>query len=287
MKPFAMPLVALGPGSQPGHDDQLTYPSLPTMDTFRMPEVPSAADAHDLAAAAALIERLIEPMSRGGDEPVQARLSLDNVASRVVRLINESLGQGDVSAIVTLGEAAAAQRWLIQESAFAGLWRVQGYDQRGRLVDDCLEAGPMPGVVREALGRGTVSCFELQPVPAGAMNAPALLHELQHRLRERTDAGAAHVINLTLLPLTPDDLATLAQHLGQGPVTILSRGFGNCRIAATALRGIWRVQYFNSMDTLILDIIEVTGIPAVALAAPEDFPDSAARLRELVEWMRE
>lgn len=287
MKSIAIPIVGLGPGSQPGHEAQLNYPALPKMDTFRMPEVPSAADPSDLSEAAALIERLVAPMARGRCEPVQARIALDRTAPGVVRLINESLGQGDVSAIVTMGHGAAAQRWHIQESAFAGLWRVQGYDGRGRLVEDCLEACPIPGVIREALGCGTVATFEIAPAPAGAMNAPALLRELQHRLRERIATDPAHVINLTLLPLTPEDLATLQQHLGHGPVTVLSRGFGNCRIGATALRNIWRVQYFNSMDTLILDTIEVTDIPSVALAAAEDFPDSAARLRELVDWMRE
>jgi hydrogenase-1 operon protein HyaF len=286
MKPFAIPVVALGPGSQPGHGGELNYPALPKMDTFRMPEVPSAADPRDLAAAAALIERLIEPLARGGEEPVHVRLPLDDVAPQVVRLINESLGQGDVSAIVTLGQGESLQRWHIQESVFAGLWRVQGYDTGGRLTEDRLEICPIPGVIRDTLGH-TATSFELEPAPAGAMNAPALLRELQHRLRERVATDPAHVINLTLLPLTPEDLATLQQHLGHGPVTILSRGFGNCRIGATALRDIWRVQYFNSMDTLILDTIEVTDVPAVALAAAEDFPDIADRLRELVEWMRE
>jgi hypothetical protein len=42
--------------------------------------------------------------------------------------------------------------------------------------------------------------------------------------------------------------------------------------------GVWRVQFFNSMDTLILDTLEVTDMPEVVLAAPEDLSDSARRL---------
>jgi hydrogenase-1 operon protein HyaF len=44
---------------------------------------------------------------------------------------------------------------------------------------------------------------------------------------------------------------------------------------------VWRVRYFNSMDTLILDTIEVTGVPEVACAAREDVADSAERLGEI------
>ena len=66
-------------------------------------------------------------------------------------------------------------------------------------------------------------------------------------------------------------------------MTILSRGYGNCRITATALAHVWRVQFFNSMDTLILDTFEVTGVPEVAVAAPEDLTDSGARILKVLE----
>lgn len=62
---------------------------------------------------------------------------------------------------------------------------------------------------------------------------------------------------------------------------MLSRGYGSCRIASTATPGIWRVQYFNSTDQLILDTLEVTTIPQVACAAQEDVEDSSERLREI------
>ena len=72
-----------------------------------------------------------------------------------------------------------------------------------------------------------------------------------------------------------------------GPVAIMSRGFGNCRITSTSLANVWRVQYFNNMQTLILNTIEVVDMPEVALAAPEDLADSALRLKELALWMAE
>ena len=98
--------------------------------------------------------------------------------------------------------------------------------------------------------------------------------------------GAADVINLTLLPHTEEDLTLLDTVLGEGAVTILSRGYGNCRITATATPHVWRVQFYNSTDALILDTIEVTTMPEVALAAREDLEDSAGRIREVLEAIR-
>lgn len=37
-------------------------------------------------------------------------------------------------------------------------------------------------------------------------------------------------VNLSLLPLSPSDIAFLDHRLGTGRVLILSRGYGNCRI---------------------------------------------------------
>ena len=73
---------------------------------------------------------------------------------------------------------------------------------------------------------------------------------------------------------------------GQGTVTILSRGYGNCRISSTGVRNAWRVRYFNSREVVILDTIEITDVPQVACAAPEDLEDSAQRLGEILEVYR-
>jgi hydrogenase-1 operon protein HyaF len=67
----------------------------------------------------------------------------------------------------------------------------------------------------------------------------------------------------------------------------LSRGYGNCRITSTRLANVWWVQYFNSMDKMILNTIEVVDIPEVARAAKEDFEESAERLGEWLGVMRE
>ena len=48
----------------------------------------------------------------------------------------------------------------------------------------------------------------------------------------------------------------------------------------------WWIKYFNSEDALILNTIEVTNMPEVVMAAPEDIEDSAHRLQEILEIYR-
>jgi hydrogenase-1 operon protein HyaF len=163
---------------------------------------------------------------------------------------------------------------------------VQRDDRLGFRADDLLESGDMPGVVRDAVRRvrGAPGGPEL---PRDVMNAPALLNEIRHHTAAFREGMAAHVVNLTLLPISPADHAALDAFLGEGAVSILSRGFGNCRISSTRLPHAWRVRYFNSMNTVILDTVEVVDLPEAARATEEDLAESIERLRELVAWMRE
>jgi len=170
---------------------------------------------------------------------------------------------------------------------FTGVWRVCAFDADNRQIGDWLEAGMLPQVALAAARAGASAVLPPVAVPAGAMNSPALLHEITAQIRGRKRGSAAHVINLTLFPMTPDDHALLGQALPVGPVAMMSRGFGNCRITSTGARDVWRVQYFNNMNTLILNTIEIVDVPEVAQAAIEDLEDSRERLAELVDWMSE
>ncbi len=118
------------------------------------------------------------------------------------------------------------------------------------------------------------------------MNAPALVSELAHKLAAYNPGAAPHVINLSLLPVSDGDLDFLDRKLGQGAVTILSRGYGNCRISSTAVKNAWWVRYFNAREAVILNTIEVTRLPGVACAAAQDLEDSAERLAEILEVYR-
>jgi hydrogenase-1 operon protein HyaF len=281
MKPFPLPVV--GAGSQPA-EEPFQYLPMPAAEPLAMPSPPEDASRAECTAAAEVVGRLLEAMRRHepgrGEAP---RLSLAGLAPGVLRTLNESLGQGEVSATVANGGAP----WCIQESSLAGVWRVQRDDGHGRLVEDLLEAGDMPTVLKQAALALPTARFDAARLPEGVMNAPAVVSEIRHHATTWRPGREAHVVNLSHLPLNPADHAALDLQLGTGPVAILSRGFGNCRITSTQARAVWRVQYFNSMNTLILDTIEVVDIPEAARAAPEDYSDSRQRLAELLDWLRE
>ncbi len=282
MKEFPIPVVSFGPGSQQ-EDEALEYIAAPgDMATFQPPQFPDSEDPAVRDAAVAVLQDLVDQMKRVPfGQPVSVDLAA--LAVPVRKLVNEALGEGEVSATV----AGEVPLW-IQETVFAGVWRVLSDTRAGdRGTIDRVEAGPVPDALTAAAQAASVTRVE-RPAPSdGVMNAPAVLSELDEAINTRQAGDPAHIVNLTLLPMTPEDLDYLGICLGVGPVVILSRGYGNCRITRTRLRDTWWVQYFNSTDKLILNTIEVTALPDVAPAAEEDYADSIERLEEWIDALRE
>lgn len=283
---FPIPVRSIGPGSQPVDDDaELSFLPMPRgMNTFSMPHVPEQADPAALAASRDLLAAFLAALEAWDptDGSAGPRVDMRALGAAASVITNQMLGEGEV-AIQVLGP----RRWRIQETVFTGLWRCCEVDAGGSLLDDWLEAATVPEVVLEAARQGATDGLPAVERPPGAMNSPALVAEIAGQLRTRDPAARAHVVNLTLFPMTPDDHAVLAQALPVGTVAMISRGFGNCHVSSTGTRDVWRVQYFNSMNTLILDTIEVVAMPEVAMAAAEDLDDSRQRLADLVQWMDE
>ncbi len=284
MKKIDVPIV-VQPGSQPGEEDgaELDYPDLPKeVWTYAMPVVPEPEEIEGLEPALATLGKLQRELTayRVG-APVQI-LELDDLDEANLDLVNQVFGHGEVSIRY---EGLTTAR--IQESVLAGVWRVQyleaGPDGREQVARDVIEVADIPSLVSAGVFDGAADkvSFRLEDVPPG--NSAPLLTEINDKLGKRDAGDAAHVINLSLLPHTEEDLQFLTDKLGDGPVVILSRGYGNCRITATATRNVWWVQYFNSQDTLILNTIEISRVPEVACAAQEDIDDSAERLAEILE----
>jgi hydrogenase-1 operon protein HyaF len=280
MRPFPLPVV--GPGSYDVEEAAEYLPMPHDMTVFRAPVVEpesAAAAAETRAALSDLLAAMRTHEFSAGSAP---RLDLTTLSPQALRLTNQAMGQGEVSAV-----AHAARSWRIEETTFASIWHVLAMREDGGVAEDFLEVADVPAVLR-ATARAVEKPAAIAAIaPAGVMNSPALLNELQEQSALWRPGKAAHVINLTLLPVTPQDLDHLGQSLGVGPVTLLSRGYGNCRITSTRLPHTWWVQYFNSMDAMILNTIEVADVPEVALAAREDFEDSRDRLAEWLETLRE
>jgi hydrogenase-1 operon protein HyaF len=291
MNPFPIPVRAaplVGPGSQPVDDAALDVMPLPReMATFEMPRMPEQVPPSALASASDELAGLLDALRGWPFAPDAAgpRLDLHGIAPGVLEILGQVLGEGEVSIRID-GEPSLR----IQETVFAGVWRCCRVDAEGRRVHDWIEAGAIPRVVLEAALAGAQPRLPSSPLPAGVMNAPALLAEIGSRLGVSAPGvvGArGHQLNLTLLPMAPNDHAALEQALPVGPVAIMSRGFGNCRVTSTGTRDVWRVQYFNNMNTLILNTIEVVGVPEVVIASAEDIDDTIERLAELVQWMQD
>lgn len=238
----------------------------------------------DKARARSLISNFLQSWSVPASEqglPVP-RIDLIGETADAVRLINEAMGEGEVSIRLT-----GAIDIRIQETVFAGVWRICEFGPQGSLVADRIEGGAMPEVVRRTALSGATASLTLPALPAGVMNSPALLHEIDSHMGRWRNGDRAYVVNLTLLPLSADDHALIDQVIAPGAVSMISRGFGNCRITSTTARNVWRVQYFNNLQSLILDTIEIVDMPEVALAADEDIADSRERIGELLAWMAE
>jgi len=286
MKEFPIPVVSagfIGPGTQADEGDGFSYVPIPRDVTpFSMPQVPQGADAAHMAAARDVLARFVAGMR----DPLAASIELLGLAEPVVEILNQTLGEGEV-AIRIAHQNGLRHDLRIQETVFAGVWRERHHDADGRLLSDLLLAAPIPQPALHFAEKTSMPMLPAMPIPPGAMNSPALLTEIRAAVADYRPGRDPHVINLTLLPLTPDDLALLDRALPAGSVAILSRGFGNCRVSSTAIRNLWRVQYFNNMQTLILNTLEITRVPEVALAAEEDLADSHERLVELIDWMND
>ncbi|HMW76704.1 MAG TPA: hydrogenase expression/formation protein [Rhodocyclaceae bacterium] len=279
LRPFPISVVAMGPGSQ--GEEAPDYLPLPQMDTFHAPRLPENASPEQIAAAAEMLGAYRERMDMVGFAG-GALFDLLPLRASVREVITQSLGFGEVSAFTT-----APQHWRVQESAFAGLWRVLRVADDGTLLVDRLECGPIPAVLGEMMLASAADSLDPPAYPAGVMNAEALVEEIRRQAAGWQPGSSPHIVNLTLLPVSDADLDTLYGWLGHREVSILSRGYGNCRITSTRLKNVWWVQYFNSMDALILNSIEIAAMPEVALASPEDFADTLERLADYLDMMAE
>jgi hydrogenase-1 operon protein HyaF len=278
-----IPVVGIGPGSQPVEEDgaRLEYIALPNdMSTFQRPDIPEPEAVQHLLGAKQAMHWLQDALNHYnvGSAAVAADITRLDTDSR--ELINQMLGEGEVSL-----KYEGKFRSRSQESVLAGVWRTFYLDGEDQVIHDLIEVCDVPALVRLPGKHEPVSLAKLTDAkaPPQVMNAMPILTELQDQRESFQPGQVAHVINLTLLPLSEEDTLFLDERLGRGPVDILSRGYGSCRVISTAMPNIWWVRYYNSMGTLILNTLEVVDVPLVACAAQDDIEDSAHRLKEILE----
>lgn len=266
-----------------GSDNPLEALDLLGVPGMILPEVLSLPD--DFAPSERLrhwLDRLVSGLEDAAGHARPIILPLAGLDEVECQAIDEILGEGEVSGEVTLD----GTDYRVVEATLAGVWRISGDGGEA-----WVEIARVPGIVRQAAQSLERAPFEVSADLPGVMNAPAVLAEISERAAQCADEGAArhgfespnHVLNFTLLPMSEADHEMLTGVLGRAKLELRSGGFGDCQVMATRYRHVWAVQYVNAMGHVILDTVEIGGVPSAVAAASEDMEDSAGRLAEILE----
>lgn len=179
-RPFPVPVVAYGPGSQPESSDWSCLPLPSLVETWREPPTPEPG-----SPGVSEVLTLLRSMVAALDEPLPkppAVFPVGALSADAHRLLAQLMGEGEVSAQVVPAresDARAAALVRIQESRYPGLWRVIVDSASGERIDDRIEIGAIPtAVLHEALNSG--STHGAIPDAAGhdLMNAPSIATEI-------------------------------------------------------------------------------------------------------------
>ena len=101
-------------------------------------------------------------------------------------------------------------------------------------------------------------------------NAPPLLRELLEQVKRLLESGESSAIDLSALPLTPADLDWLRDKLGSGEISVTLQANGESTLAETGCPGVWWVTHRNEQGAVTSQFIEVTFVPELVKAHPQD-----------------
>ena len=106
-------------------EEAIEYMPMPReMSTFEMPRLPEPGPDNDVAGARDVLEAFLQHfadwLAGAGTLPVLDLKGLDGASLRV---LNETLGEGEVAAVVD-----ADHEIRIQETVFSGVWREQHFE---------------------------------------------------------------------------------------------------------------------------------------------------------------
>ncbi|GAB0150029.1 MAG: hydrogenase expression/formation protein [Marichromatium sp.] len=269
-----IPPILLGPGSHADEADLATPIGVPMSAPMQTYVPPVSIDSPGGVAEQEAL-RCLDALRALLERPVPQGLVLDFSSSNARALVAQALGRGEV-------EVACAHRpeFSVRETRLTGVWWV--VDERG----ERLEVAPIPACVSRIAA--AVAAERLREVDdwGAALGARAVCAELSAAHDGWCPGDVPRVINLSLSPRGPADPPMLEQVLGRGPVAILSRGYGSCRIESTRLRHCWWVGHFNPEGRAVLETLELAEVPSAALATAEDIADAAPRLDEILAALR-
>lgn len=285
MKPLSLSLASISPGTQLTEEgDALQYLHLPTYLDDYTSAAPELRDGGRLSSRARdFTQRVLEQLgAQTTDKPASA-LDLGHLPHEDRVALNRLLREGSVSILYT-----GARRVEIQLTVFAGIWRVRYYELgSGELAADMLEIGSVPRVVSVGSFPNSEPHWRLDAasLPPGVVSAPALLTDLLDRSEAYAPGERPYVLNLHQVPHGAEDMQFLVQSLGKGPVTVLSRARGHCRINSTRLPFVWWLQHYAAADSMILNTLEVIDVPQAVSVSPFDLQRGATHFAEALNSM--
>lgn len=122
-----------------------------------------------------------------------------------------------------------------------------------------------------------------EPCPPRATTlAVAVLAEIASALDRLAAGGEETIVDLKSLPLSPADLAELAERLGDGEVNCELDVAGRSQVRETGFSGVWWIRHFGADDLVAVEEIAVTRFPDILMSHPDDVARAARRLAEIV-----
>ncbi len=115
--------------------------------------------------------------------------------------------------------------------------------------------------------------------PSQGENGYVLLNEVVELLQQLLSRDEPAHIDLRALPLSPLDMALLADTLGEGEVFAQVGGYGITRVRQTGIPGVWWVVHLGDEEQLIAEFIEVNYCPEVLITPIEDIRDGREALK--------
>jgi hydrogenase-1 operon protein HyaF len=116
------------------------------------------------------------------------------------------------------------------------------------------------------------------------MNAPALLYEILQALKDLYERGEEHIIYANKIPISDEDREALLDILGEGQVKIrLESNTQPVEWRETGISGVWIGVFYDRDNKPILETIEITYFPKLAMAQKEDVEEAIQKLKERIE----
>lgn len=101
-------------------------------------------------------------------------------------------------------------------------------------------------------------------------NAWPLMMEIADMVRRLVENDETSAIDLSALPLTPADKDWLRERLGSGQIHVNLEAEGVSTLDETACPGVWWITHRDTRDRVMAEFIEVTRVPDLVQAHPED-----------------